>query len=857
MGAWALDVKALERDVLEPMKAEWNARSDLFRVYQLDVDESRPEVIALAVREMGRHLEGKRSPQYKELGRIHKKAAVVLQDNDERARHRAEVLTRRRTMADELRRFLGGAPGVPPAELDRQTARSRGHRSRAELRDALAAAGGTEAEPFALPDPAKPAEYSRLRRDLRGVAGVDPHDPFPLHGYLGRLKGPRTTAADLVGRQRELRSEREDETTDEINVIKRLQAYLSEGLLSDALWCDVRDALGRPSADYAALIELTSTPAVAPTLEARRLTARDLAYAVWCERATAAHPFAEAERLLAQRDLQAARTWLASRGTLPPEWHERLRQLDEELTRIRERLDHATSMLAEGDVEGAAAALHSLQGESANPRIAETLRRCTPEPPRSLQRIVVGTDVTVRWTASTSCSGRISYRVTRVAGERATVLVDDTTVTRFADRGVPPATPLTYEVVTVRDAGEPTASESPAQTVAVPPLLPRATALVADETPERIRLSWQAPPAAVGARLVRRRHPAEPLVTWDLGRGVSGHDDASASPGVRYTYVLRLRYDVNGPDEFGAPVDIEAGRPRTPEEVQDLAVAAAQDDLCLSWSPPPAGTVEFLITDTGHGPAPGRVPAARLRNVARLTAAPSGAGTARAPLPIGRRGFDVVPVTVLDGLATVGKFVTVDWVLPPVDGLEATVRGREVHLGWRWPESVVEVLVEYARTNAATEPESDRRLVARGEYESQGCRIECDRGDWTFTVIPITTRGGVRRRGPSRSCRHTVRDEAQFALTRWWRAPRTGLRVVLLWDREEPAPGIRVVAKDGVRPRSVDDGELLALLPPGSRDRVLHARRPLGMTAPHVQVFSDDTTVLLVPATARSARGIW
>lgn len=868
MPTWRLDKASFIEDVLHPAHEGWHPADNLFRVYQLSVDDAMI-VIAEALDGVKRHLASVKgfSRGRDILIEQHAEAERCLRDESSRRHHRDKVQARRNDLIREMKRLLGGAPAVPLTRLRQEVLRSRYQHSMTELLDAVRTAGGDALNPEALPSIPEPVGW----RDVLGQLARLKHLPtgmrHSLWMYLSStpgLHGLSTTVQDLGTRRTALRTTRDTACTAEENLIKFLERHVSAGTLRQTLQFESLDWL-RTESTYGWSALLAAAGALRDRSAALGLppAARDLAYAVWCAQR---HPtdtghmewMDEVESCLAERNLKRAHAVLSSRSELPHSWQERLQQLAEQIEQVRARFATARR-LADDDREAAAACYRELLKESNDPDIAAALEACHPEPPPVAHATVNGNDVVVSWSPSPAQSGRITYRVVRGHGRYPAgpsdgdIVADDVVHTRAPDHRPPVGIPLFYAVFTLRD-GNPSTKPCCARSR---PLLPELDDLVVIPDPRGVRFRWTLPTGAVGVDITRRRSdPVEPETAL-TETSYSMLLDAIAVPGVEYDYHLRVRYvDHTGATTHSPGVMVTARRQETPVVVNDLAVGTEGDELTLRWTPPPAGWVEIRVV--ADAPVPSGVLQAADLDRARLLSVqgdPS-AGRATANPPPNLLTYWLVPVTVLGSLAAHGTPVRVESPPVPVRNLRADVLGSEVQLTWEWPDAVNQAVVVWRRETCPTgvdDPQASRRPLTRAAYASQGCYVAGLRGRCWFGVVTSATGGGRQWHSALRLTEVMINKEVRYAVRqpRWTRGKRL---IEVSWDEPEPLPPLKVVVKNGTRPRDVTDGMVLEALPGAPSPYTTTVTLPTEMDRPHIIVFSDDPGIVVIPASSNPPR---
>lgn len=826
------DVRAYLADVITPVETGWSPHRNLFRVYRLAADCTADEVDAAltatqdlwGIPELREHTRA-----VERLRRGHPTAARVLGDPRERSVHRTAVAAERTALAKVVDQFLRSAPGMPSAAVAALVRRSAGRWSRADVLAALEQHHAVEREPAGLdiaPDTPRSRRITAALADL-GIPS--------LWEYLTRTlrsSGPDVRADALQQRRARLRTRRGAGVEAELTVLKSVEQALGEPdglspLLRHEFLTELSVAVLLGYQEVSFLAAADAQRCVASGLPRDPDT---LAYAVWCRRTHQSDWESDYRQAIADGRPHAALAVLSSRR-LTGDW-ERVRDA---LAATVDRLtaDLAAARELEGTAPEDAAALYlAVDRELTDPAIGSGLRRCPAAAPAGVTARAHHDAVVVTWRESTSTAGRLTYRVSR----GGTVIAHDTDALTLSDVP-PPGVPTSYSVQTLRN-GVPGGVAHSGEVVSAPEVLD----LAVESTMLSVHGRWRLPPGAVGAS-VTRTAPSGDTAEIATPDG-TGFDDTAAVPGVRYRYLVRVRYPGRaGEPEDSAGLAVHGGCPGDPRQVDDLRADLSGDTVELTWSGQGGTPLVIRVPHDGVAPAPQVLRAADAVVAGRVVAV-SDTGRASVPLADLAGQRVLVPVTVSGLLAAIGPAARIAPPLEPVTGLRARRFGPQVVLSWQWPMWATDARVVWRVDGPPTgplDPQATAVEISRSAYEGRGARITATLPGEHWFGVSIVDSG---RFGPMVAVCSIRLREVRYSVRRaaWWR--RDGLLVAV--HGPGPAPDIAVVAKSGSRPLAPEDGvEVLRLPAPGPAGPV-RFRVPRDLRRPvFLRAFSLDETVAL------------
>ncbi|WP_261553791.1 zinc ribbon domain-containing protein [Frankia tisae] len=465
---------------------------------------------------------------------------------------------------------------------------------------------------------------------------------------------------------------------------------------------------------------------------------------------------------------------------------------------IRRRVEAARALPREAQE----AALAAVLATAADNREALAALAALPLSSPSDLAAVAGPDgsVQLRWRASPSVGGPVSYRVERVVlveGAAATLgrrSLGTTRSTELYDAGAPAWTPVRHEVTAI-------CGERRSEPVATQPVVcTRDLAeLRAERTAAGIRLHWQLDGALSVVTVERTAAPGSPVSQPPRRARVTGgvFHDTDVVVGATYRYHVFVEYH----DAAGHPVrtpgaEAEVEVTARPRPVQDLAAVTTSGRTTLRWTPPPGWEVRIYATPApagpggvggvgggpggtgprfgpgsgplplpgaGSGPLPLRgsgplfvgglgaegddVQLAAITGPVRLVGT-SRTGQAAESAPVGEVIY--TPVTVQGETAVVGRAVR-HVVIEPVRDLRADDRGESIVLSFQMPPGVTEARVLWRRDRTPTGPDDPyaaRAKVTNTSLEIKGgWHLAAPADGWAYHVAayPMYRAGGIAR----------------------------------------------------------------------------------------------------------------
>ncbi|EIV95857.1 hypothetical protein [Frankia sp. QA3] len=444
---------------------------------------------------------------------------------------------------------------------------------------------------------------------------------------------------------------------------------------------------------------------------------------------------------------------------------------------IRRRVEAARALPPEAQE----AALAAVLATAADNRDALAALAALPLSPPSDLAAVSGPDgsVQLRWRASPSVGGPVSYRVERVVlveGGGATLgrrSLGTTRSTELYDAGAPAWTPVRHEVTAI--CGE--RRSEPVTTA--PVVCTRDLAeLRAERTAAGIRLGWRLDGALSVVTVERTVAPSSPVSQPPRRARVTGgvFHDTDVVVGATYRYHVFVEYhDAAGHPARTPGAEAEVEVTARPRPVHDLAAVTTSGRTALRWTPPPGWEVRIYATPvapgasgTGGGPGstdprfvPGSGPLplgglgaegddvrlAAITGPVRLVGA-SRTGQVAESAPVGEVIY--TPVTVHGGSAVVGRAVR-HVVIEPVRDLRADDRGESIVLSFQMPPGVTEARVLWRRDRTPTGPDDPYAASAKVTNTSLeikgGWHLAAPADGWAYHVAayPMYRAGGIAR----------------------------------------------------------------------------------------------------------------
>lgn len=465
---------------------------------------------------------------------------------------------------------------------------------------------------------------------------------------------------------------------------------------------------------------------------------------------------------------------------------------------------------------------------------------------------------------------------------RAEALV---TLARTAERTDPPAARSFYRQSLEIAADLPLALAGLARTPPDPP-----TAMDAQILGDRIRLIWTPPPldgcGPVTFVVVRKRngtlaHPGDGARIAEVG--APEFDDLHVAPGETVGYAVLSK---RGAVESIAAISL--GPFLFLADVKDVRLAVGENEVALTWRPPPGAAEIRVVRKRGaapSGPRDGERLAAALDHLVdrgldadqvyyygvhaiykmpdgRLYPAPGVVVSARPGAPIAVPVDPRIPELARPGL--------------PADPseLRATraggVRGSggvRVTLRWQWAHGISSALVvvrQGAPPAGPDDPLATAAIVARAEYERQECwtftpparlangngaigpLTSPDADSWHIRVFSVVESEGGRALSPGlEPSAATILPAPRPAVTVSYTLKRPWLPGApwSLTFRTDPAdaitPPLVVVAHPRAVPLSVDDGQIVARLPAARNGTRVPIIRSFRLDGHGVRVFPD------------------
>ena len=484
-------------------------------------------------------------------------------------------------------------------------------------------------------------------------------------------------------------------------------------------------------------------------------------------------------------------------------------------------------------------------------------------PPAPGRARAVPSDGCVRlsWSASTSRTGQVVYRVVRKVGEApaapddGTLIAAQTQVTYAEDRHPPPGVRLNYAIFAGRLARSEVGEHgprwsAPAVTEGIVIAPPVSGLRLEQAGPSSVRGTWTAPPEAAGVRVVRASEGRE----IPVDSGPAGFTDAGLTPGVEYRYLITADYLTGDGARYASdPLAGPIGLPPAP--VETMRIEETGERVRVSCISPPAGAVRFYLSDL---PPPWRWQAelgqAELAELGEPAAerqdTPGREMTAEfTPLPGEHYLIAVTSAGNFSVLGASARFGRID----AVSGLIAErltaepAKPGEARLGWIWPVGAASAIVSW--------PGGARRY-SRHEYHADGgAVIPVGPGEVTFEVAAVhADSDGEHRAAPVSVTLPAELSKAGYRWRRdhWYR--RADWMLELTAEQDCELPELVIVRAAAFPPGAPADGVVVGRLAPakiGPANPVSHAvtvpRDWAGFLACFVADEADGELLLFQP----------
>ncbi|WP_239394390.1 zinc ribbon domain-containing protein [Frankia sp. CiP3] len=424
---------------------------------------------------------------------------------------------------------------------------------------------------------------------------------------------------------------------------------------------------------------------------------------------------------------------------------------------IRRRVDAARA-LPPAEQENALAAVLATVADS---RAALAALAALPlPPPTELTASSEDGAVVLRWRASPSALGPVSYRVVRLVGETggpggaAPVerSLGTTRSTELSDAGAPAGVMVRHEVTAIVGSRRSVAVRTPGIVV-----VRDVAGLHAEQTGADVRLSWRLDGPVDAVTIDRTVDESSPvLVPMRRIRASAGqYVDTAVQAGVTYRYWVYVEYrDVDGQPSRTAGSGITITVTPRPPLVRDLAVTTVNGQTALRWSSMPDTHVRiYAVPAAGPGSASpvgaegAEIDLANIAERARLVGS-SGDGHLVDPLAVGE--LEYTPVAVRDGRAVAGRGVR-HLVVERIRELRADDRGEEIVLSFQLPSGITEARVLWRRDQFPTgpdDPSAFQAKVTNASLEIKGgwhLAAPRDGSPYFVACYPLVRTGGTLR----------------------------------------------------------------------------------------------------------------
>jgi hypothetical protein len=475
-------------------------------------------------------------------------------------------------------------------------------------------------------------------------------------------------------------------------------------------------------------------------------------------------------------------------------------------------LARAESELSAGRTEAAARLFGEATRITDDEEPAERLARIPPPAPLAPAAAVEQDRILVSWRASPAQAGHLRYLVSRGEGRtprspaEGVTVASEITELYVTDADAPRGADLRYAVFAGRGGWQwsPPAAADPVI------FAPDVTDAALDVTADAVGVVWRPAPGASEVQVVRVTDGREATVE----SGMTGFSDTGLTAGQEYLYRITAVYRaVDGTLRYSPGVTIRVIPAPTPVPVEVIDVQMDGDVLRLSWTPPPLGRVDLILSQTKPPWPPGTEPApSELAGYGRpVPSSPRPAGPGRVgveiPPPSGRHYL--LALTWVGPRAVAGARAELG-LAEPCRGLEAQRLLDEAQLSWIWPAGAVNAIITW--------PSGERRCSRRVYEDEGGVRIPVGPGEAIVrvsTVHPDPAGELVAAAVPV-----TVPARATEVRYRWRKGfpMRPGRRLLeLTADRACELPELVVVhSRAAFPPGEPDEGTELIRLPAAS-----------------------------------------
>ncbi|MEV0623016.1 fibronectin type III domain-containing protein [Nonomuraea sp. NPDC050404] len=444
--------------------------------------------------------------------------------------------------------------------------------------------------------------------------------------------------------------------------------------------------------------------------------------------------------------------------------------------------------------DAAAAYLSALAILPEDESLRRGLSRCPPPMPVDVGVTVAGHSVRVRW-REVAAAGIVTYRIRRGSDGELRQIAEVSSVT-FNDHTPPLGPDLVYEVSTVRNG----LTESRGAAGAPVRVTPEVGGLRLLDTRQGVMGTWAEPAAAASVRVIRTGGDGSDAGEREVpAREGAFHDDRP--PLGRLRYRVSCAYALPSGERAwsrGVVGDVQV-RP-WPRPVADFEVVVCGEDVEVRWEPIGAGDV--LVIDAEQPMAPGTdLSSAQVAVMGRTLVQQSADVRSPHRMVLADRGLHhLTALTVLDGRAVIGQTRTVD-VLPGAANLTAERRDDTVHVMWRWPAGVSQMLVSWR-----SEDGENCRRVLLDRYRRGGCVLPVSEKAQRVEVAPLCNHPEHVTVGPVAWAEVPPRHDLAYEIVRRKNARWVSIKVY------PPLPGAEfvLIARPGeIRPTRIQQGVAL------------------------------------------------